>query len=167
MSKPAAIAAQLVDIRNVGAHKSLKLTIHVPVEQAHLVTEAFGWPTMVDPVPIAIARLKQQQEETNTATIKPAPVSPPMRAPKNRLTTRAAILCHERLFQQFVCIKLGIKMSPDCTYSAAAAEYVRDFCKVTSRKELEPGTEAGNRWDLLESAYICWRDAPQFVEVAS
>lgn len=61
MNKPAAISAQLVDMRNVGTHKCLKLTLHVPEEQALDAIAAFGWPTGAAPVPVAIARLNQQE----------------------------------------------------------------------------------------------------------
>lgn len=63
----AAIAAQLVDMRNVGTHKVLKLTIHVPEEQALEAIAAFGWPTGVSPVPIAIARLNSSGAGERTA----------------------------------------------------------------------------------------------------
>ena len=49
MNKPAAIAANLVDVRNIAAHKCVRLEIHVPVEQAGMVMDAFGWPTAVNP----------------------------------------------------------------------------------------------------------------------
>jgi hypothetical protein len=57
-AKPAAIMGSLVNLKNVSTHKSLALTIHVPAEAAQQVLAAFGWPTMVDPVPVAIARLE-------------------------------------------------------------------------------------------------------------
>lgn len=57
MSEPAAIAAQIVDIRNLGTQKVVKITVHAPQEEALAVIDAFGWPTAVDPVPVAIARL--------------------------------------------------------------------------------------------------------------
>jgi len=60
MKNAAAISAQLVDVRNVGQHKCVKLTLHVPAEQAGMVMAAFGWPTQVDPVPVAIARLNPE-----------------------------------------------------------------------------------------------------------
>jgi len=62
----AAIAAQLVDMRNVGTHKVMKLTIHVPEEQALAAIAAFGWPTGVNPVPIAIARLNPGADAKQT-----------------------------------------------------------------------------------------------------
>ena len=44
------IQAELVDVRNVGTTKSLKLTFHVPQERALAVIEKVGWPTGADPI---------------------------------------------------------------------------------------------------------------------
>lgn len=73
----AAIAAQLVDMRNVGTHKVLKLTIHIPEEQALAAIAAFGWPTGVDPVPIAIARMKTEKEVMPPESTKQSTETPP------------------------------------------------------------------------------------------
>ena len=162
MNKPAAIAAQVVDIQNDRQHKGfVKVTLHVPAELGAQLTESLGWPTYTTPVPVAIARLKQQQEEPTTATEKPAPVSPPVRVPRNKLAMRAGILSNDSLFHTFLATTKGLGVN-----SEGAANYVRHFCKVESRKEILPGTEAANRFDLLESAFICWRDKDQFVEAS-
>lgn len=65
MNKPAAIAAQLVDVRNVSTHKCIRMIVEVPAEQAMAVIAAFGWPTGVDPVPVAIARLDLSNARLN------------------------------------------------------------------------------------------------------
>ena len=59
MTDARAISAQLVDIRNVGTHKVVKLTLHAPEEQAMMIMKLFGWPTGVNPIPVALARLDQ------------------------------------------------------------------------------------------------------------
>jgi hypothetical protein len=46
-----------VDARNIGTHKSLKLTLHIPAEMAEAFIRDFGWPTAADPIPVALARL--------------------------------------------------------------------------------------------------------------
>ena len=61
MTEAAIISGSLVDVRNVGTHKSVKLTIHVPEEYATKVVAAFGWPTGVNPVHVAIARLNENK----------------------------------------------------------------------------------------------------------
>lgn len=70
MTDARAISAQLVDVRNIGVHKSIKLTIHVPEEQAMKVMELFGWPTMVAPVPVALARLNEQPKGGEAAATR-------------------------------------------------------------------------------------------------
>lgn len=57
MDDATAISAQLVDARNIGTHKSLKLTLHIPAEMAEAFIRDFGWPTAAEPIPVALARL--------------------------------------------------------------------------------------------------------------
>lgn len=63
-AKPAAVMGSLVNLKNVATHKSIALTIHVPAEAAQAVLGAFGWPTMVDPVSVAVARLEESASLT-------------------------------------------------------------------------------------------------------
>jgi hypothetical protein len=61
MTDAAIISGSLVDVRNVGSAKSVKLTVHVPEEYARKVIDAFGWPTGATPVSVAIARLDERK----------------------------------------------------------------------------------------------------------
>lgn len=157
MSKAAAIAAQLVDIRNVGTHKVVKLTIHVPAEQAGLVFDAFGWPTGVDPVPVALARLRDSGETER--------VPSPLREARGQScdgsasasrhkqswhdmspAQQAGLLCGDPLFQQFLFEMHGC---PEKT-SSDAAEHVRIHCGVASRREINNEDRSGRLWrDLV------------------
>jgi hypothetical protein len=58
----AVVTGSLTDIRNIGTDKSVKLTVHVPVELAMQVIDAFGWPSSVDPVPVAVARIVETED---------------------------------------------------------------------------------------------------------
>jgi hypothetical protein len=151
--KPAAIMANLVDVRNVAAHKSVRLEIHVPSEQAGEVLKAFGWPTMVDPVQVAIARIHPEKSVS-------APPTPANDDPKQwSLAQQAGYLCKKPSFAKFLKETLGLVVSnPD-----GAAEYVRLYCRVSSRSELISNTEAGNRWLMLQSAYDAWVAEPAHV----
>ena len=60
MTKPAAIIGSLVDARNVATHKCLRLVIDVPAEQAEHIISVLGWPTQVNPIPVAVARLNPE-----------------------------------------------------------------------------------------------------------
>jgi hypothetical protein len=64
MQDAAVISGSLVDAKNVNTHKVMRLIIDVPAENALKVIAAFGWPTMVNPVSVAVARLN---DETNDA----------------------------------------------------------------------------------------------------
>jgi hypothetical protein len=57
-----------------------------------------------------------------------------------------------------------IKMELFAYVVPRTAEKFRQFCKVESRKEILPGTEAALRFDLLESAFIGWRERDAVVE---
>lgn len=164
MDKPAAIAAQLVDIRSVGAHKSIKLTLHVPQEQALLAIEAFGWPTNVAPVPVAIARLTNDAEQAasrdggaDIGLPAPPPALPKPRkpvSPDKRLAQQAGRCCKDPVFLRFLKEVRAINDDGD------APLFVRRFCAVDSRADILPGTEAGEAWDSLYSRFIAWRDHP-------
>lgn len=148
MSKPAAIAGSLVDVRNVGTHKSMRLTIHVPEEYALKVIEAFGWPTGAAPIPVAIARMVEQGERRE-------------REPKTfrdlSLPQQAGICCNDPIFRAFLR-ETGIGKSDD---RDIAAETIRDFCGVESRSDIKPGTEAARRWAELHSKFQSWKLADQ------
>ncbi len=165
MKDAAAIAAQLVDIRNVGQHKCIKLTLHVPAEQAGLIMEAFGWPTAVDPVPVAVARLLQQTREEvgaeTTNRAQPALGDVPARAPRNKLAQEAGRLAKTQLFHRYLESR-GFESVTE----KGAAEYIRYTCGTKSRSQILPGTFAADRFLKLYNDFMFWRDADKFVETA-
>jgi hypothetical protein len=165
MKNAVAISAQLVDIRNVGHNKSVKLTLHVPAEQAGMVMEAFGWPTAVDPVPVALARLVQpagkevvpdtNSKSTSTDT-QPASGDVPTRAPRNKLAQLAGMLGKEQLFHKYI----------ETNNEEDAAEFIRNYCSVESRSQIRPDTLAAKRFLKLYDEFKLWRDADAFVEAS-
>ncbi len=166
----AAIEAQLIDMRNVGTHKSLKLTIHIPEEQALQAIAAFGWPTGVQPVRIAIARLT---EEAANVTGPKAPGPPrqqetqPVDGAKTKTAFRdmrpanqAGILCETEAFNRFIAERLKWEgLWPE----GKAADYVRRHCNVVSRKDIRPRTPSGDRWSKLVDEYRAWMHHPEMV----
>ena len=151
MKNAAAIAAQLVDVRNVGLHKCIKLTLHVPAEQAAEVMAAFGWPTAAEPVPVALARLNKPASESE----------PPVRArsnvaPEKRLARDAALMCKEAGFQQWLrreyrgTWRLTDYKMPD---EERAAATVRILCHVASRADIRPGSDAERIWLGIVTRY--------------
>jgi hypothetical protein len=159
MSNLAAIQAQLVDIRNVGSLKSLKLTLHVPEEHALKAIEAFGWPTGANPVPVALARLKDgveasaPREEQKPAS--PGCVAPPARRPFDSLPLpqQAAMICDRGDFRAF----LNEEFNYACETADDAAEAVRERCNIASRSELGRNKKAAERFIELREQYQAWR----------
>ena len=140
MNKPRAISAQLVDIRNVGAHKSIKLTIHVPEEQARQVVDLFGWPTMVDPVPVALARLQEGggAHAQQHPTIDTTPVSP-----SDKPAGRAKREWHE--------LKPSAQISIRCGETAFRAFLAETFPDAWNRLEATTGHRSRRRSCLCAS----------------
>jgi hypothetical protein len=60
---------------------------------------------------------------------------------------QAAMRCGEPDFQKFMAAR----------DDAHAAELVRARCGVASRRELTPGTAAGDKWEAIEGDYFAWQ----------
>jgi hypothetical protein len=179
---PAVIAAKLVGMKNVGAHKSVVLTIHVPEELALRVIQAFGWPTMASPVDVAIAALDRDsikaltiEHETPASTapgmtlgplIKREEVAAPIEgwtttlpgdAPKPDRRPWSALTPTQQ-----AAIRCG---DPDfwdflsgddflVMNALEAAQYVRQYCKVETRAELTTNPEAAEMWRRLDNHFL-------------
>jgi hypothetical protein len=150
MTDRAIIDGSLVDVRNVNQHKCVRLIIDVPAERARQVIDAFGWPTMVNPVSVAIARL------TEKASQQPRPVSPPEPAGADNYAKRLGIVCGEPAFWQFVMSRLPRSASINVSGEKEAADAVRYLCGVHSRRETIKGTDAGIKARNLLLDYDNW-----------
>lgn len=84
----------------------------------------------------------------------------PRVSPHNRYAQRAGILCADPVFRGFL-LQTNRTVSLE---EKDAAEFLRRFCKVESRADIKPNTEAGTRLDFIESAFIGWRDKDKYVE---
>ena len=167
MNAPAAIEAQLVDMRNVGTHKVLRLTIHVPDGKALAIIAAFGWPTGVAPVPIAIARLNESEvvppdrtssDRRTETSPRQEPSSPDGAKTKTafrdmRLANQAGILCDTPAFRKFLNETQAyiVGDTPE-----DAAQVVRELCGVSSRSDIRPRCPSGDKWTRLVDEYRTW-----------
>jgi hypothetical protein len=164
MKNAAAITAQLVDMRNVGTHKVLKLTLHVPEEQALKAIAVFGWPTGVNPVAVAIAALDLTNVAGEPASLATGEADGDLGGPSatvsrsrkpvaadKRLAQQAGIACADPLFQKFV----GARNEDTAT------TYVRQTCGVQSRSEIKIDTPEGEIWQKLYGEFLVWRDVPE------
>lgn len=67
---------------------------------------------------------------------------------------QAGILCNDPQFQKYVgrhCLRLSCDVSP-----SAAAQYLRDICRVTSRRELDANNAARQRFEALRTDFDVW-----------
>lgn len=141
MASACAITGSLVNMRNVGTHKSVALTIHVPEELAHKVIEAFGWPTAASPVAVALARLQ-------TAKSEPEVTKPHRRMNELPLPQQAGILCGDERFAKFVKERFD---------HDDPIEFVRTHCSVSSRSLIKPGSFAAQQFYQIQGLFDVWK----------
>lgn len=168
------IHASLVDARNVGTDKEIKLELRIPAEAAAHFLEVFGWPTKAAPVSVALVPLKAAAAVVMDATLDDDDPRPDdgsddafKRIHPDGVTEKvdrvaftalprmkqAGIRCREPGFWSFLNTKFP-KMDPPIANAAEAASAVRWWCCVESRRELDnPKGAAGALWDRLEGEY--------------
>lgn len=156
MDNPAAITAQLVDVRNVAAHKSVRLEIHVPAEQAGMVMAAFGWPTMAAPVPVALARLVED------ARVKPEHVKERTPFTELPLSQQAALRCAEPDFYRFLTTKFRpdaiVPFDPKLDQNTPpSVPMLRHHLGIGSRRDLDLFEEKAQAWLALDAEYYAWQ----------
>jgi len=161
--KPIAITGQLVDVRNIAAHKSARLLIDVPAEQAASIIAAFGWPTMVSPVPVAVARMNpegtiapgQERKTEPQRAMSSAPLQP--EAPKARRhwddlspAQQCGIRCADPIFRKFLEENYGQEFNNE----GSAAMFMRDYFRIESRSDL-----TAKHWSAFDKTFQAWKVA--------
>lgn len=67
---------------------------------------------------------------------------------------QAGILCNDPRFQDFAATRCGM---PGQRFNAsAAAQYLRDCCRIYSRRELNGSPEARRRFQDLRTEFDAW-----------
>ena len=154
MTEAAAIKATFADIQTVKSRNVLVLKFECPLEQADAALRALGGV----PIPgterwCGIARLA----ETAAA---PAPAKNYARSAKviyanksegEQAVTRAALLSKDEQFQRWKGV-YGWQHPEE-----AAANYIRSFCGVESRREIAGDDDALERFKRLETSFDLWR----------
>jgi hypothetical protein len=160
MTDAAIISGSLVDAKNVNTHKVMRLIIDVPAENALKVIAAFGWPTMVNPVSVAVARLNEAPAAhplsgaaLDDALERRAPKSPAQIA--GYLSTLPAF--HKFLQERFTdyWYNFQTRLTEDEKIAAAC---VRTICDVTSRADIKPNN---TEWHALQLAFQLWQNHPE------
>ncbi|MCA0963309.1 hypothetical protein [Salipiger bermudensis] len=77
-----------------------------------------------------------------------------MTASDTPLAQRAGILCNDARFQRFAAARSGFEDGQFCT--RAAAEFLRSFCRIESRRELDSNEKARARFRVLNTEFDAW-----------
>lgn len=144
---PSVIQGALVDAKNVATHKCVRLSIDVPAELGEQIVKAFGWPTMADPVSVAVARLKTTAQVVELEPPKVKREFKELPAPQ-----QAGIVSNDKRFWAY----LEEWHNRVADSEDQAAQHIRNICKVESRSEFKPDTLALQRWNMLASGYLAW-----------
>ena len=145
MSSATAFSGSYCDMRFVKSRKVAQIVVEIPIEQAAAFVAAFGAPDPAKECPVALARLVAE---------------PKQEAPKRKFgdlpaSQQAAMRCNEIGFQRFIAErkgdKSGLTLGP-----LPATDYVRAYCKVNSRAELDKSETASGFWKELDDAYFAW-----------
>ena len=142
-----AIRATYSDLKLVKTRKVLQLIFEVPIEEADNALRVLGGMPRADAETwVGIALITE--EAATRPTDKPR--RPMSEVPRSQ---QAGILCNDDQFQQFLERLYDITIADNDDPAICAAEFVRNFCKVTSRAKLDSEPDRGKVWDQLRSEF--------------
>jgi hypothetical protein len=156
MADPAAFQGSLVNLKNSPTHKSVVLQVEVPEEYGEAIVRAFGWPTRMKPLPVAVARLEGSGEQFKQPERRPKPRHFDELSPAEQ----AGILCKEEDFAEFLRTTSPYRQS-----ALSPEETVRVFCGVESRADIKLGASSGDAWDMIVCQYRQWQDERDRLDV--
>lgn len=154
MNAPAAMQADYCDLRFVKGRKVIQVVLELPIEAGAQFVSMFGTPDPSKTVPVALARIDPNA--------KPAPEPAKERRKWDELSIaqRAGIKCSEKRFQVFVGEQMAKTRSAgfrqDLVAEDDAAWFVRTYCGVNSRANIEKDAEATRKFHDLMISYDNW-----------
>ncbi|WP_294637394.1 hypothetical protein [uncultured Aquabacterium sp.] len=72
------------------------------------------------------------------------------------LAKSAALVCNSRDFQDFVAHRTGVDLGDDLQRRERAAQFLRGFCEIDSRAELDSSAHAAELFRRLMAMYREW-----------
>jgi hypothetical protein len=146
MTQPAALSGDYVDLKFIKTRNVAQVVIEIPIEAADQFVADFGTPNAAKSVPVAIARLVKQRAIATSPETKDRQKFrdlPPAQ--------QAAMRCNEPAFWKYLA-SLGTRAET----ADDAATYVRQWCLVRSRSDLNNNAKAMEAWSRLNEAYELW-----------
>lgn len=146
MTDAAVIQATFADFKIIKGRKQTQLVFEIPIEQADDALRIMGGLPRSDAERwFAIARL---EPKAAAATPKEASEKPRQQFGTMPLPQQIALRCGDKGFWSFLRHNAQAVNSSD-----EAAGYVRQYCGVKSRSEIQPGTQAAEKWKRLDDQY--------------
>lgn len=143
MDRPAAFRARFHTDKAIPSRRVRQIIFEVPEEEG---IAALSMLNRQGDVWCAIALLE------HTPSPEPAKPEEPKLIEVRReypLSSKVAMTCQEDTFAEFLSHQYKCDDNP--------AEFVRGYCQVLSRSEIQPGTDAARRWSMLKEKYDEWR----------
>lgn len=175
MTKAAAFSAAYTDWKLIRTRSVVQIVFEVPIEKSREAYDALGgMPTPAAEVWCGICRL--QEPLAKEVIEKPRP--PAARAPQSGGAHRswhemspaqqAGMLCNEVSFVNF--LKQNYREEFNQTTGPAnqferAAQVVRDWCGVVSRRHIQDDDQSGTNWRLMVSDYRAYMREPEVVPI--
>ena len=157
MAGQTAIRATWADFKLVKTRQVAQLIFEVPLEGADAALATLGGvPQPSAETWVGIARITEEAATRDTTTAD----KPRKRMSELSRTQQAGILCGDVRFHAFISRTYEVAFPINEDSTIVAAEFVRQFCEVDSRRRLnvEEGG-AGRKWDQLRTEYDGWRGA--------
>ena len=140
-----AIEASSVGVRTL-VDGTLRLSIDVEPRHAQAAFALFGAPG----TPMALAALRIGKADS--VVTSPEPVQKPAESEHvGKLTRDAGIICKNPQFQQY-----ALSAGHHPAGEQGAANFVRAYCRIASRRELDTDPKAAARFARLMAGYREW-----------
>jgi hypothetical protein len=154
-----AVAGTFADFRIIKGRKVCALVIEVPLEKADEALRVLGGlpnPSEEKWVGLALLNLLPKPEPAPVEEPKalPAPTKEPRQWGELSLAQQAGIRCQDPAFQRY--------LREVHRTDRPAADFVRDWCSLTSRAELDANEAAGMVWRELDRNFRRWMQEPSF-----
>lgn len=142
----AAIDADYVDLKFIKSRKVCQVVVEIPIERGDEFVKKFGTPSPATGVPVALARLEESalKQQLRASVEKEKKKWEDM--PRSQ---QAALACQSPDFSEWLFAKYGWLRRP----GDDANDLLKRVLDVVSKKQLDGGGMAADRWDSLYSDY--------------
>ena len=151
-----AFQATFSDFKVIKGRKVCQFVFETPIEAADAALQTLGGVPRPDQEAwVGIARIDPKKATSDA--------SKPSTEPKERrrfhelpLSQQSAMRCAEPAFCKFLDESYGGDPAGKPFVEASAAEFIRNFCGVNSRSEINLMHPSGDRWSTIEADFQLW-----------